>query len=89
MVKERLSQLHIAILKHLAITCAKGGFTTLTRDERAAVTPLWRRGIVEMWFRCVPDEGTKGSAFFKPSQSGWALIRAIFFPRSSGEGEAA
>lgn len=89
MEKKRLSSRQIATLKHIAITCENGGMTTLTRDEREAIGPLWRRGVVEMWFRCVPDEGTKGSAFFKPSQSGWALVRAIFFPRSSGEGEAA
>lgn len=87
---ERLSQRQIATLKHLAITCEKGGLTTLTRDEREAMQPLWRRGVVEMWFRCVPDEGRTGTAFFKPSRSGWALIRAIFAGSSARvQGEAA
>lgn len=74
---ERLSSRQITTLKHLAITCEKGGLTILTRDEREAMQPLWRRGVVEMWFRCTPDEGTRGYPFFRPSNSGWALIRSI------------
>lgn len=86
---ERLSSRQIATLKHLAITCEQGGLTTLTRDEREAIGPLWRRGIIEMWFRCVPDEGTKSHPFFKPSRSGWALIRAIFVGVRRPAGSAA
>lgn len=86
---ERLSSRQIATLKHLAISCEKGGLTTLTRDEREAMQPLWRRGVVEMWFRCVPEEGTKGHPFFKPSRSGWALIRAIFAGARQPAGSAA
>ena len=74
---ERLSQRQIATLKHLAICCAAGGQVTLTRDQREAMVPLVRRGLVEMWFRCVPDEGTRRSPFFRPSPSGWHLIRSI------------
>lgn len=63
--------------------------TTLTRDEREAMQPLWRRGVVEMWFRCVPDEGTRGHPFFKPSRSGWALIQAILASARQPAGSAA
>lgn len=73
----RLSSRQIATLKHLAITCENGGMTTLTRDEREAMQPLWRRGIVEMFYRCSPDEGCGPTAFFRPTSSGWALIRAV------------
>lgn len=86
---ERLSRRQIETLKHLAITCEQGGLTTLTRDEREAMQPLWRRGIVEMFYRCTPDEGCKGMAFFRPSPSGWALIRAIFGASESIERRAA
>jgi hypothetical protein len=75
---ERLSNRQIATLKHLAICCANGGQVTLTRDQREAMTPLWRRGLIEMWFRCLPDEGSSGSPFFRPSTHGWYLINSIF-----------
>jgi hypothetical protein len=64
-------------LKHLAICCSNGGMTTLTRDEREAMSPLWRRGLIEMWFRCIPDEGRSSTPFFRPSKPGWALINSI------------
>ena len=77
MSKDRLSSRQINTLKHLAITCADGGMVTLTRDQREAMQPLWRKGVVEMWFRCVPEEDNKGSPFFRPSRTGWYLIRAV------------
>lgn len=77
MTNARLSNRQIATLKHLAICCSDGGHVTLTRDQREAMAPLWRRGLIEMWFRCVPDEGTSRSPFFRPSASGWRLINSI------------
>jgi hypothetical protein len=80
---ERLSNRQIATLKHLAICCSNGGQVTLTRDQREAMLPLWRRGIVEIWFRCVPSEGSKRTPFFRPTDFGWNLISAILAsPRS-------
>ena len=77
MSADRLSNRQIATLKHLAITCENGGLTTLTRNEREARTPLWRRGIVEMWYRCIPEEGRGAVPFWRPAKAGWALINAI------------
>ncbi len=75
--KERLSNRQIATLKHLAVCCGQGTLVTLTRDQREAMQPLWRRGLIEMWFRCLPDEGTRGQPFFRPSGAGWRLINSI------------
>jgi hypothetical protein len=75
--KDRLSNRQIATLKQLAICCAQGSPITLTRNQREAMQPLWRKGIVEMWFRCLPDEGSSRIPFFRPTASGWNLIRAI------------
>jgi hypothetical protein len=91
---ERLSNRQIATLKQLAICCAAGGPATLTRDQREAMAPLWRRGLVEMWFRVVPDEGSQRVPFFRPSANGWNLIRAILSggaanSQSQHEGRAA
>ena len=73
---ERLSNRQIATLKHLAICCATGGQVTLTRDQREAMAPLWRRELVEIWYRVVPDEGNRGP-FYRPTARGWLLIEAI------------
>jgi hypothetical protein len=73
---ERLSNRQIASLKHLAICCANGGQVTLTRDQREAMVPLWRRELIEIWNRMIPGESPRGP-FFRPSASGWLLIQSI------------
>lgn len=73
---ERLSNRQIATLKHLAICCANGGQVTLTRDQREAMVPLWRRDLIEIWNRLVPGESPRGP-FFRPTASGWNLITSI------------
>lgn len=70
---DRLSNRQIATLKHLAICCANGGQVTLTRDQREAMVPLWRRELIEIWNRQVPGESPRGP-FFRPTQGGWNLI---------------
>jgi len=74
--KERLSNRQIATLKHLAVCCANGGQVTLTRDQREAMVPLWRRELIEIWNRQMPGERTRGP-FFRPTEIGWLLIRSI------------
>ena len=74
---ERLSNRQIATLKQLASGCARNAPAALTRDQREAMQPLWRRGLVEMWFRCIPDEGSQRTPFFRPTAQGWNLIHAI------------
>jgi hypothetical protein len=73
---DRLSSRQIATLKHLAICCANGGQVTLTRDQREAMVPLWRRQLIEIWHRQMPGERARGP-FFKPTDFGWQLIRSI------------
>lgn len=85
---ERLSNWQITTLKHLAICCANGGQVTLTQDQREAMTPLWRRQIVEVWYRQIPGERPRGP-FYRPTDLGWALIRAILANPLPSEKEAA
>jgi hypothetical protein len=73
---ERLSNRQIATLKQLAVCCANGGQVTLTRDQREAMVPLWRRELIEIWNRQIPGEAPRGP-FFRPSATGWILIRSI------------
>jgi hypothetical protein len=80
--KPRLSNRQIATLKHLAICCATGKAVGLTRDQREAMVPLWRRELIEIWYRHIPGEGARGP-FFKPTDFGWHLIRAVLRGRSA------
>jgi hypothetical protein len=86
--KERLSNRQIATLKHLAICCANGTLVTLTRDQREAMTPLWRRELIEIWYRQMPGEPSRGP-FYRPTEFGWHLVRAILTGGSRLESEAA
>lgn len=84
----RLSNRQIATLKHLAICCAENNQVTLTRDQREAMVPLWRRELIEIWYRSIPGERSRGP-FFRPTGSGWHLIRAIFAGGQPQHSEAA
>ncbi|MCS3725466.1 hypothetical protein [Bradyrhizobium betae] len=77
MANPRLTEIQIVTLKQLAITCANGGMSTLTRKQREAMVPLWRRNLIEIWTRQMPGERSRGP-FFKPTDMGWALIRSIY-----------
>ena len=76
MTQQRLSNRQIATLKHLAICCANGGQVTLTRDQREAMVPLWRRELIEIWYRHLPGEQPRGP-FFRPTGFGWNLIQSL------------
>lgn len=72
----RLSSRQITTLKQLAVCCSAGGQFTLTRDQREAMVPLWRRELIEIWYRHMPGEPARGP-FFRPTEAGWYLIRSI------------
>jgi hypothetical protein len=72
----RLSNRQIVTLKQLAVCCGNGGQVTLTRDQRESMVPLWRRELIEIWYRQIPGERQRGP-FFRPTEFGWHLIRSI------------
>ncbi|MCG6204165.1 hypothetical protein LPW26_05930 [Rhodopseudomonas sp. HC1] len=75
---ERLSNRQIATLKQLAVCCSAGGQYALTRDQREAMAPLWRRGLIEIWYRQGVDSNPSlQGPFYRPSEAGWVLIRAV------------
>ena len=88
MTKPRLSNRQIVTLKQLAICCETGNPVTLTRDQREAMVPLWRRQVVEIWYRHFPGERPRGP-FFRPTDFGWNLIRSILASPLPEEREAA
>jgi hypothetical protein len=54
--RSRLDNFQIAILRSLAIRGGNGRAITLKTGQRTSALPLWRRGIVEIWYRQSPDE---------------------------------
>lgn len=75
---DRMSNRQIATLKQLAVCCQSGGQVTLTRNQREAMMPLWRRGVVEIWYRQTIDGNPSlQGPFYRPTENGWRLIAAI------------
>lgn len=85
---ERLSERQIATLKHLGMVCSGGGQVTLTRDQREAMVPLWRRELIEIWYRHMPSERSRGP-YFRPTMSGWQMIGALLAAPRNAKREAA
>ncbi len=78
MTNERLSNRQIATLRHLAICCGNGGQVTLRRDQREAMQPLWRRGLVEIWYRQSPDSNPSlQGPFFRLTIVGQHVTEAV------------
>jgi hypothetical protein len=55
-VRSRLDRFQIAILRSLITRGGNGRAITLKTGQRTSALPLWRRGIVEIWYRQSPDE---------------------------------
>ena len=71
----RLTRAQIAILRALAIGGA-GGLRPIGLGPKARrhVVPLWRRGIVEVWFQVLPaDQAGPRTARYSLSRSGRQL----------------
>lgn len=73
MKDQRLSNRQIATLKHLAICCGNGGQVTLTRDQREAMQPLWRRGAAIALAESVSAADPRG----------WTMTRAAVLARDN------
>ena len=86
--RDRLSERQIATLKHLGMVCSGGGQVTLTRNQREAMVPLWRRELVEIWYRHIAPEQSRGP-YFRPTMSGWHLIGALVNARRDEKREIA
>lgn len=78
MSARRLNRTEIDLMLSLAV---RGGMTrpvSLTRRERAFVVPLWRRRIVEVWYRQSAEDGPSFQGPFGAlTQSGARLALAI------------
>lgn len=68
------------MLLHLAQRCGLTGRMTLSARHRARVVPLWRRELVEIWWKQVPGESQRGP-YFSLSVDGHRLAYAILAAR--------
>ncbi len=55
--RRRLDPNEVGIIKYFAHRHVNGlRFLTLGRDLRPAVIPMWREGMIELWYRQYPDD---------------------------------
>ena len=47
------------------------------KDQREAMVPLWRKELIEIWWRRAANDCALQGPFFRPTANGWNLIRAI------------
>lgn len=90
-VRPRLDNFQIAILRSLGVRGGNGRAITLKDGQRTSALPLWRRGIVEIWYRQSPDEQPSlQGPYFALSMTG-AMLAAKFLnhlaPRGSSGAE--
>lgn len=95
-MNERLTNSQIVILRSLA---RRGGNRAVTLDhswQRKPALPLWRRGLIEIWYRQTPSEQPSlQGPYFSLTTSGAQLASHFFSPAprgrtsSSGAGEQA
>lgn len=80
---DRLSNRQIETLKLMAVCGARGDPIRLTMDQREAMTPLWRRLLVEIWWRRSPTDRSLQGPFFRLTEPGRTLILSILNARKA------
>jgi hypothetical protein len=75
--RRRLSSREIWVLLHLLDRCGVTGRTTLPPKRRDGVPPLWRQHLVEIWYRCAPDEGVAHGPYFNLTTDGFQIACAL------------
>lgn len=78
---DRLTPGQMRVMKDLALRCGMGGLVTLKYRQRLCVPALWRRGLVEIYYRQVPDGApTNRGPFFGLSLDGKRLAYSLMHP---------
>ena len=79
MTRERLTSQQATLLKDLTLRAGLTGRVTIKRWQRPLVLPLWRRELVEIWFRQTPDnEPFRRGPFYALTTTGYAIGSAIW-----------
>ena len=85
-MSERLSRSQIIILRSLM---QRGGNTraiSIDRWQREPAVPLWRRGIVEIWYRQAPDASPSLQGPFFALTIAGAQLASCFLDRPAARG---
>lgn len=61
--RERLTNSQIVLLRSLIKRGASIRAVTIAHWQRVVALPLWRRGLIDMWWRNVPDDSMQGPYF--------------------------
>jgi hypothetical protein len=77
MKRPKLTQAEIDALLFLAKRCGMTGRITLTMQQRRRTIPLWRRGLVEIWWKRLPGDRRQRGPFFSLSVDGFQLACAL------------
>jgi hypothetical protein len=84
MMAERLDNKQIVVMRRLIQHGATGRGIVLPRWMRRSCIPLWRRGLVEIWYRQNPvDLPAADGPFFRLTDIG-AHVALKFFPAPRG-----
>lgn len=86
-MKDRLTLSQISILRSL--TQRGGAMRPITLDharQRSPILPLWRRGIIEIWYRQAPEtQPSLQGPYYGLTVSG-AQLASNFLPRLGDSG---
>lgn len=61
--RERFTNSQIVLLRSLMKRGASIRAVTVVQWQRVIALPLWRRGLIDMWWRSVPDDSMQGPYF--------------------------
>jgi hypothetical protein len=78
----RLTGGQIALLRNLAVRCGLGGLVSVNRWQRSIALALWRRGLIEIWYRQAVEDTLQGP-YFGLSVAGRRLALVFTAPRAA------
>src|SRR5262245_40364977 len=81
MKREKLNNLQIWLLLLIERQCGLSGRMTLKRRHRELAVPLWRRDLVEIWWRHVADDTRPRGPYFSLTAEGHQLACTILASR--------
>lgn len=83
-IHRRLNHQEIGLLRHLFRVGAGSFAVSLDRPRRRAAVPMWRRGIVNAWYRQAPSLSPSWQGpYFNLSEAGVRLAAKFMRPRAS------
>jgi hypothetical protein len=88
MKRPKLLPQQIWLLLFIERHCGLTGRMTLKRKHRALAVPLWRRELVEIWWRHVADDNRPRGPYFSLTPSGYQLACAILAARETRRGKS-